>query len=341
MTSRSQRGFSLVELMVACTVGLIILGVIGGIYDNSKQVARVNDTISRLQENGRFVIQLLDHDLRMAGFRGCGGPLIPSVNVLNSASYLYQYNVGLTGNKASGGGWLPTLDAAITALSPAPSTGADVVTLRYIDGPGVPLSARMASATGTLQVSPGSPIAAGDILLVADCAASAVFHVTDFAAGTGVVSHAAGVGAAPTNTTTDLGQIFGTDASVYRLVTKTYFIAPSARKPTIKSMWINSVPNYDGQPQPVEMVEGVERFQLLYGEDTDGDFAANKYVAADAVGNWTNVVSAKALLLLATTNDNMALSPQPYKFNGVTSTPTDRRLRQSLTSLITLRNRTP
>lgn len=341
MSTRPQAGFSLVELMVACTVGLIILGVIGSVYDNSKQITRVNDTISRLQENGRFAIQLLDRDLRMAGFRGCGGPTIAPVNVLNSTSYLYQYAVGLTGNKASGGGWLPSLDAALTSLSPSPGTGADVVTLRYIDGPGVPLSARMASPTDTLQVSAGSPLATGDIVLVADCAASAIFHATNFVAGTGVISHDAGVGAAPTNTTTNLGQIFGTDASAYRLVTKTYFIAPSARKPNIKSLWINSVPNYDGQPQPVEMVEGVERFLMLYGEDTDGDQAANRYVAADAVGNWTNVVSAKALLLLATTNDNMATSPQPYTFNGVTTTPTDRRMRQSLTSLITLRNRTP
>ena len=341
MTTRPQSGFSLVELMVACTVGLLILGVIGSIYNNSKQVARVNDTISRLQENGRFAIQLLGRDVRMAGFRGCGGPTIASTNVLNSTSYLYQYDVGLTGNKASGSGWLPALDGALTALSPAPSAGADVVTLRYIDGPGVPLSARMGSASDTLQVSPASPLAAGDIVLVADCAASAVFRITNFAAGSGVITHDVGVGAAPTNTTLNLGQIFGTDASVYRLVTKTYFVAPSARKPAIKSLWSNSVPNYDGQAQPVEMVEGVERFLMLYGEDTDADRAANRYVAADAVANWTNVVSAKALVLLATTNDNMATSPQPYKFNGTTTTPTDRRLRQSLTSMITLRNRTP
>ena len=341
MTTRTQSGFSLVELMVASTVGLIILGVIGSVYDNSKQVARVNDTISRLQENGRFAIQLLDRDLRMAGFKGCGGPTIAPVNVLNTTSFLYQYDVGLTGNKASGGGWLPALDSALTSLSPSPVAGADVVTMRYIDGPGVPLSARMASSTGTLQVSPGSPLATGDILLVADCAASAIFRVTNFAAGTGVISHAAAVGAAPQNTTVDVGQIFGTDASVYRLVTKTYYLAASARKPTIKALWSNTIPSYDGQPQPVEMVEGVERLLMLYGEDTDGDQAANKYVAADAVGTWNNVVSAKALLLLATANDNMATSSQPYKFNGVTTTPSDRRLRQSLTSMVTLRNRTP
>jgi len=339
MKTRRQRGFSLVEFMVASTVGVLILGVIGTIYDNSKQVTRVSDTISRLQENGRFAIQLLDRDVRMAGFRGCGGPTIPPVNVLSATSYLYQYDVGITGNRASGGAWLPGLDASITALSPAPQAGGDVVTVRHIDGPGIPLAARMASPQDTLQVSAGSPIATGDILMVADCAASAIFRATSYAGG--VIGHDAGAGAAPTNTTINLGQIFGTDASVYRLVTRTYFIAPSARKPNTTSLWINSVPNYDGQPQPVEMVEGVERFVLLYGEDLDNDRAANRYVAADTVVNWANVVSAKALLLMATTNDNMAMSPQPYKFNGVATVPADRRLRQSLTSLITLRNKTP
>ena len=47
--------------------------VIGTVYVNSKQVTRVNDTISRLQESGRFAIHLLDRDMRMAGFRGCNG----------------------------------------------------------------------------------------------------------------------------------------------------------------------------------------------------------------------------------------------------------------------------
>jgi type IV pilus assembly protein PilW len=340
MSVRKQRGFGLVELMVACTVGVIILGVIGSVYDNTKQVARVNDTISRLQENGRFAVQLLDRDVRMAGFRGCGGVTIAPVNVLDTTSYFYQYDVSLTGSHGTGSAFTPAPDASVLALSATPVATGDVVTIRYIDGPGIPLSARMASATDVLQVSPGSPIGAGDLLLVADCSSSAMFRATSVDA-TGAIGHDTTSANSPKNTTANLGQIFGTDASVYRLVTKTYYIAASARKANTNSLWSNSVPAYDGTPQPVEMVEGVERFLVLYGEDLDGDQAANRYVTAESVVNWSNVVSTKALLLLATTTDGMAMSPQPYKFNGTTTTPTDRKLRLSLTSLITLRNRTP
>ncbi len=75
-----------------------------------------------------------------------------------------------------------------------------------------------------------------------------------------------------------LGHVFSTDASVYRMVTRTYYVAPSARKAGTNSLWVNSVPAYDGQPQPEEMVEGVEGLALLFGEDLDGGRAANRYV---------------------------------------------------------------
>ncbi len=89
------------------------------------------------------------------------------------------------------------------------------------------------------------------------------------------------------------------------------------------------------------MVEGVDNLALLFGEDLDGDRAANRYVNAAGVGTWNNVVSVKAQLLLATVRDNMATSSQPYTFNGTTTTPTDQKIRSALSSVITLRNRVP
>jgi type IV pilus assembly protein PilW len=145
----------------------------------------------------------------------------------------------------------------------------------------------------------------------------------------------------PGNSSDDLGHIFGTDASVYRLVTRTYFVAPSVRRSGTNSLWAFSVPAYDGQAQPEEMVEGVDKFALLFGEDLDADHAANRYVTANAVGTWNNIVSVKAMVLLATVRDNVATGPQPYTFNGTTTTPTDKKMRSSLSSMITVRNRVP
>ena len=198
--------------------------------------------------------------------------------------------------------------------------------------------------TGLSLFAAGSPLAAGDILLVADCSNAAIFNATSFDAGSGVIGHATGGSAIPGNSTNDFQHIFSTDASVYRLVTRTYYVGPSTRKPGTNALWVNAVPAYDGQAQPEEMVEGVDGVALYFGEDTDGDRAANRYSTADAVGTWNNVVSVKAQVLLASVRDGMTTSPQPYKFPDTSSsatTPTDRRLRSVLSSVITLRNRVP
>ncbi len=66
-----------------------------------------------------------------------------------------------------------------------------------------------------------------------------------------------------------------------------------------------------------------------------------RYVTADAVSNWSNVVSVKAQVLLATVRDYVATSSQSYTFDGTTTTPTDRKIRTAVSSVITLRNRVP
>lgn len=342
MKTRRQWGMGLVELMIWMAVSLLIIGIIGIIYVNSKQVTRVNDTISRLQENGRFAMSLIDSNMRMAGFRGCDGLDVTPASTLASTGYPYQFDVAVAGYHGGGASWTPALDPSLAAL--APSASADVVTIRQIDGQAVQLTAPMASSTGDLQVASGSPLAAGDVLLVADCGAAAIFNATSFNASSGVVGHGTGGSAIPGNSTNDLGHKFSTDAAVYRLVTRTYYVGPSLRKPGTNALWVDSVPAYDGQVQPEEMVEGVDGFVLYFGEDTTGDHAANRYVTADGVGTWTNVVSVRAQVLLASVLDNMATSSQPYKFPDTavsSTTPTDRRIRTVFSSVITLRNRVP
>jgi type IV pilus assembly protein PilW len=331
----------LVELLVWVAISLIIITIIGAIYINTKQLTRVNDTVSRLQENGRFVVHLLDRDVRMAGFRGCNGLSVTPLNALNSTAYAYQFSEALAGYHGGGGVFLPSLDASISTLIPAPVSNSDVVTIRHIDGPGVPITVKMTSSSSFLTVAAGSPLATGDVVIVADCSAAAVFNVTSFDPSTGRIAHDTAGTTVPGNQTEDLNHVFSTDASVYRLVTRTYYVGASARKPGSNALWSSSIPAYDGQPQPEEMVEGVDAISLYFGEDTDGDKAANRYVTADAVGTWGNVVSVKAQLLLTTVRDGVTTSPQPYNFAGVATTPTDRRMRSVLSSVITVRNRVP
>lgn len=64
------RGFSLAELMIAITIGLLILAGMTTLFVNNSQAQAEVEKGNRQIENGRFGISLLSNDLRNAGFYG-------------------------------------------------------------------------------------------------------------------------------------------------------------------------------------------------------------------------------------------------------------------------------
>lgn len=66
--SSSQRGFTLVELMIALTLSSIILLVIGTVFVSSRQVYRVQEDNARIQESGRFSLEIIGRSLKQAGY---------------------------------------------------------------------------------------------------------------------------------------------------------------------------------------------------------------------------------------------------------------------------------
>ncbi|HEB93937.1 MAG TPA: prepilin-type N-terminal cleavage/methylation domain-containing protein [Gammaproteobacteria bacterium] len=63
-----QQGFSLVEIMVALTLGLVLLGGAITLYAGSKDSYRLQENIAGMQENARFAIHALRRDVEMAGY---------------------------------------------------------------------------------------------------------------------------------------------------------------------------------------------------------------------------------------------------------------------------------
>ncbi len=63
------RGLSLVELLIAVAIGLFLTAVIANIYLGTKQTYRTQEDLSRLQEEGRYALELLQRSLRLAGYR--------------------------------------------------------------------------------------------------------------------------------------------------------------------------------------------------------------------------------------------------------------------------------
>ena len=67
----SQSGISLIEIMIALLIGAFLLGGVLQIFIGGKQTYRMQESLSRLQENGRFALDFIGRDVRMAGYWGC------------------------------------------------------------------------------------------------------------------------------------------------------------------------------------------------------------------------------------------------------------------------------
>lgn len=342
------RGVTLVELMVAMVLGLFLVGVMGMIFLGSKTTFQAQNHVSRLQESARFILDTVSADLRMSGFRGCRGigTNTPITNLLNTPTgFLHDFASGIWASHYSGSSWVPALDTSIATPgqgpSPAPSSRGDVLTVRRTVGPGWALTAEMASPTATLNLTPTGRITANDLLLVSDCVGAAVFQATNTRPGLdGAIEHSASVTTNPGVSTNSLGRAFLQDAMVHRLATTTYFLAPSARegKTGVSALWSRTWPVYDGTTQAQELVTGVEGLRVTLGVDSNGDSAADLYVEPKDVANWTQVVTARTEVLLASTEDNITSGYPPYTFAGTVVTPTDRRLRIVVSTVAQVRN---
>lgn len=64
----TQRGISLIEIMVAITISLILLAGISQIFLSSKTSYNLQDGMGRLQENARYALDVLNRSVGMAGY---------------------------------------------------------------------------------------------------------------------------------------------------------------------------------------------------------------------------------------------------------------------------------
>jgi len=76
-----QQGLTLIELMIAMLLGVFLIGGILQIFISTKQSYRMQENLSRLQENGRYAIDFIARDIRMAGYWGCLSPSSPDVDI--------------------------------------------------------------------------------------------------------------------------------------------------------------------------------------------------------------------------------------------------------------------
>ena len=327
-----QTGFSVVEIMVALALSLIILAGVMHIFINNKQTYRVQEAFARLQENGRFAMQMITKDLRMAGFMGCASSITSPHNIVNLDGIAGADDVaGFQGNGLEGFEYsdLPiNLNSTLQLTTGNVVPGTDIVRIKRGSNTGIYLTGPMNSLNSQLKLPPA--LASGvfntdDILLVTDCEHADTFaasNVTTVGAYVEITHDATNNTVAPL-----LSTIYKDDAEVMKMVNRTYYIRNNAAG--VPSLYRTSMGNAANMTAE-EMVEGIEDMQLLYGEDNDGDGTPNRYIDSSAVLDWNNIVSVRIELQVRSVEDNVASRMTAYG---------DRKLRRTFTTSIAIRNR--
>lgn len=339
--------------MVAIALSLILLAGVLAIFASSRTTYETTDRLSRLQENGRFALDSIVRDLRSAGYMGCNRNA-PFNNALNeSSNVMRNFAIPVEGFEADGGGvFTPALDLTVVE---SPDPDSDVLVVRRPQGDFEPV--RVLEYTGYMKVETDpvmvedlTPqlIKAGDIVQISDCANRAVFEVTANTAGT--ITHEEA--AAPIldgdgevietplgNQSTSLGFAFTDDAELVPVQTVIYYLRASttpaaAGDPPAISLWRR----VSGGGPPEELVEGVERMQVMFGVTDSGKVA---YKRASEVGaDWSKVKTVRVALLVRSLSQYGAdTDEQDYDLLGdVVPAPGDRHLRQVFTTTVDIRN---
>ena len=344
---RRQRGMTLIEIMIALLIGAFLMGGVLQIFITSKQTNRMQEGLSRLQENGRFAVNFISKDIRRAGFQGCpslrNGNVIP--NVIASAPVI----PALTENTLISGAnnIAPSWDANACGAGSVCIAGTDAISVTYGESCSGNLSAAMADVNATVQILAINTcgVSATDAVLISNCSSADIFRATS--SGT-TIQHPA------------LNTAYGMDAELFNYHAYSYFIRESTGGAPERSLWRLDNTRATSGSNPTELIEGIEDMQILYGvdidDDDDGNTAtsapdgpANYYVSADNIPDidvngapdWFRVISIRINILAVTLDDNLSAQPVPYTYNGATITPTDNKIRRSFNTTIVLRNRLP
>ncbi len=344
------RGFTLTELLVATTIGLIVLGAVAQVFATSRTTYRVTEGLSRLQENARFGMHFLTWDIRMAGYMGCLQKTTPVTNhVNNPADYATNFVLGqfVNGHGYTGSGsnptdWTPALPAAyFTAGEVVPGTDVLVVR-RASDQSHRVLPPYMPTPSAALHIEPGNGLSVNDLIIVADCRSADLIQITGPTDpdSTGTLNHNTGaVSQGPGNASQDLSKTYEGDAEILRLITNVYYIGRRNNDPNNPpGLFRKELDN--GVVITQELVGGVDNMQVYYGEDSDADGISDIYRTADQVVDWSQVLTARLGLLVRTLNHaNIELDTRIYAVAGTLIGPyNDRQQRRVFTSTVELRN---
>lgn len=320
-----QAGLSLIELMVSLLIGaFLVLGVVT-VFLANQDSARLENSLARLQENGRFSLDLMREDIYQTQYLGCNTGEVFVINMIedpNSPGFS-QTLEGVRGYERDGTGtWgtvPPITDISAWSTATAAETaggarnGSDILSLRMTermnaDDPNDPLLTAMVLPSSTevsIDDNPECEIEQDSWVVVTGCNLTA--HLFQ-------VSNAQSCNAAsPPNATTlefdasknfvdSISTTYDTSAQVLLFEEVVWFVADTQRDRNGLDVWaLYRDVRGDGQP-PQEMIEGVEHMQVKFGQRLSGSTSI-RYVDPSDAGlntgtNYEGVISVRVALLM-------------------------------------------
>jgi type IV pilus assembly protein PilW len=297
---RTHKGFSLIELMIGVTIGLVLLSVLATVFDRTSGGRSDLDRVSRLVENSRFAVDVIGDDVRHAGFYGTFLP--PSDTVFTDTSPCDWNTADLISL-----GWQPTLlppqypaqimgwddpiagDPALGCL-PDRLPGTDVLVIRRVSADPI-----AAAAVDVRNVYVQASQCINDPVLLRVSNLAAQFTLRTAAC--------------------DAANI----AAIRRYFVRGYYVAgcnsctPSDGIPTLKRIEI-----IDNAVRVVSLAEGVINLQTEYAFDTNDDGTPEQYLTSTTAdttptSRWSNVVALRLHLLMRSTEGALTVtSPGVY-----------------------------
>lgn len=102
INARAQSGFSLVELMITLTLGLVIAGAVIQVLVSSSVTNTLNQAVAQVQESGRFIMSRLSAEFYEVGrYDLVMATIDDSVDIVAEAAYVQNRPIVLPGDFAS------------------------------------------------------------------------------------------------------------------------------------------------------------------------------------------------------------------------------------------------
>jgi len=335
-----QRGLSLVELMIAMTLGLLVIGAVAGVFLSSSRNFAQDERLSRMQENARYALDVLAQDLGMGGY---WGPLVSGTNINTTPRSCAE---GSSEPECQG----ISVESTLTLDADCARDGAPADTNWAVD------------IEDPIEVAPQVPDGSTAHNLYTCIDASGFEDGSDIL----VIKRVEGEELASTRDDGDAdGELFirtnGNEAMLFEYSTTLDLSESSANRDwryrsDIYYIQNNFMDAGDGIPtlvrnklnddavdsDPEEVAQGIEYFHVLFGIDTDGDATANLFDPAPGDDDLESVTAARIYVLARSLSEDPAYeNDRVYRLGDVTidySANPDGFYRRVFTTTVTLRN---